>query len=295
MDLFSVIRGGLPPLRLEKNFSLAEHTTLGCGGVADVAAYPSCGEETAALLRLLDRYGIPRFFLGAGANVLSDDGRFEGVVVLFSRMDRLSFREGRLLAGAGVGGGALLRACKGSGVGGFEPFAGIPMTVGGGIAMNAGVRDGHLGDRVRRVLAADGGKLRILSARDCAFGEKTSVFLGGIAVVCAEFSAEPAPRETIEAREKYYLSARSRLPKGRSMGCTFVNPEGISAGALIEACGLKGTRIGGAVVSERHANFILNEGASARDVARLIAHVKAVVSERTGIVLREEIRRFAFH
>ena len=157
--------------------------------------------------------------------------------------------------------------------------------------MNAGVRERHFSDAVLCVRAVANGKVRLFSARACRFAEKESIFLQGIAVTGVLMRAEPADPARIRRTLAEFSARRAALPKGRSMGCTFVNPPGRPAGALIEACGLKGYRIGGACVSEEHANFIINEGGTAEDVGRLADFVKEEVARKTGVVLREEIRR----
>lgn len=291
MELFTRLKERFPRLECECNFRFARHTTIGCGGIAAVAAYPSCAEETAELLAWLGRERIPYCFLGAGANVLPSDGVFDGVVVRFCRLNALGADGAEVFSGAGVTGGAFLSFAEHGGIGGFSPFSGIPMTIGGGTAMNAGVRELHFSDVVQRVLCVESGRLRILEREDCAFREKDSLFLHGIAVVGVWMRGKLSHPADIARESCYFRARRSRLPKGRSMGCTFVNPAGISAGELIERCGLKGARRGGAVVSGQHANFILNEGASGSDVAALIAFVKEQVEKQTGIALREEIRR----
>ena len=291
MELFTRLKERFPRLECECNFCFARHTTIGCGGIAAVAAYPSCAEETAELLAWLGRERIPYCFLGAGANVLPSDGAFDGVVVRFCRLNALGADGAEVFSGAGVTGGAFLSFAEHGGIGGFSPFSGIPMTIGGGTAMNAGVRELHFSDVVQRVLCVESGRLRILEREDCAFREKDSLFLRGIAVVGVWMRGKLSHPADIARESCYFRARRSRLPKGRSMGCTFVNPAGISAGELIERCGLKGARRGGAVVSGRHANFILNEGASGSDVAALIEFVKEQVEKQTGIALQEEIRR----
>lgn len=291
MQLYPRLHVKFPALLLQPSFDFARHTTIGCGGTSEVAAYPSSIEEAALLLAYLTCERIPMCFLGAGANVLPSDGNFEGVVVLFRRLNALCADGTEVYAGAGVTGGELLKfACRSS-IGGFSPLSGIPMTVGGGVAMNAGVKDLYFSDLVRRVVCVEAGKLRTLEQNECAFGKKESIFQQGIAVLGVCLQGRYARPADIARESCYYRSKRMHLPKGRSMGCTFVNPDGATAGALIEACGLKGMRIGGAFVSEKHANFICNEGQRARDVAALIEYIKKTVEERTGIVLREEIRR----
>ena len=291
MQLFTRLKGRFPALRLEKEFNFSHHTTIGCGGTAAVAAYPDSLEESACLIAYLIRERIPMCLLGAGANVLPSEGYFEGVVVLFRLLNALYADGAEVYAGAGVTGGSLLRfACR-NGIGGFSPFSGIPMTVGGGVAMNAGVGDLHFSDIVRRVVCVERGRLCILDTAACAFGEKSSIFLQGIAVLGVYLRGRYAELSSIVQESCYYRTLRARLPKERSMGCVFVNPPGESAGRLIEACGLKGKRIGGAVVSVLHANFICNEGGTSGDIAALISLIKETVLRRTGIKLREEIRR----
>lgn len=282
-----------PKLQLEHNFSFARHTTIGCGGIAAVCAYPEDSAEAAELFGYLLRQRIPHCILGAGANVLPPDGFYEGVVVRFTKMRTLTADGALFQAGAGVTGGALCRFARERSFSGFEPFTGIPMTLGGGVTMNAGVRGGHFSDVVVRVTGIENGKIKIFSQKDCKFFEKESIFQSGIAVTEIFLKGEPAPRQTIEERTAFYRARRQHLPKGRSMGCTFVNPEGLSAGKLIEECGLKGLRIGGAKVSEAHANFIINEGGTSKDVDRLIELIRQRVTEKTGVSLREEIRRLA--
>ena len=291
MEIYARLRGRFPLLALEAPFAFSRHTTIGTGGTCAVAASPVSERSCAELVRFLQEEGIPHVFLGVGANVLPREGWYEGVAVRFCRMKRLTARGTRVYAGAGVTGGALLSFCEQQGIGGFSAFSGIPMSVGGGVAMNAGVRERHFSDVVRAVLTVQSGKMRILRAEECRFSEKSSVFLRGLPVLGAFLEGVAcSPREI--ARESCYFRTRRRvLPKGRSMGCVFVNPKGVSAGALIEQCGLKGMRCGGAVVSDRHANFILSENGRAADVAALIEQSRTIVQKKTGILLREEIRR----
>ena len=157
--------------------------------------------------------------------------------------------------------------------------------------MNAGVADRHFSDVIERVVCVRGGEAYHFTRSQCAFGDKDSIFLKGFAVTGVYFRAEPSSTAEIAQKTAYYRARRAHLPGGRSMGCTFVNPKGLSAGKLIEDCGLKGLRVGGAVVSEEHANFIINRGATSREINELIQTVKDTVQYTTGILLREEIRR----
>jgi len=294
VGVFATVQERFPNLSVEQNFSFAAHTTIGCGGEAEAAVSLNSIEECAALLPFLHERGIPHCYLGAGANVLPYDGVYHGVVVRFCGM-RLLAREGNtVFAEAGVTGGELLRYAAGQHLSAFEHFTGIPMTVGGGVAMNAGISAGHFSDLVEKVVAFDGRAVRRFSAAECEFREKQSVFLEGIAVLGVYLRARESFPEQIAQNLCYYRNKRAHLPKGKSMGCTFVNPTGISAGKLIEDCGLKGKRIGNAFVSEKHANFIINCGNCAQDIALLVEEIKNTVYKKTGILLREEIRRIGY-
>lgn len=291
MDILRLLREGLPSIDTERDFCFAQHTTIGSGGVAAAALYPKNIEEAAHCLAFLNDNQIPYCFLGAGANVLPRDGKFEGAVIRFQRMNCLYAGADYLYAGAGVTGGALLAYAQARCITGFEPFAGIPTTVGGGVAMNAGIAAAHFSDLVLSVVACDKGIIKTISRKDCRFSLKSSLFLEGIAVLGVYFKAQQALQAEIKANTAYYLEKRRHLPKGRSMGCTFVNPEGCSAGELIDRCGLKGTRVGQAYISNKHANFIINEGACSLEISELIDMVKEEVFKQTGILLKEEIRR----
>ncbi len=291
---FTQLSEKFPSLELERNFSFARHTTIGCGGYAAVCAYPGSSGEAAELLCYLQRERIPYCILGAGANVLPGSGRFEGVVVRFTKLNTLTADGTLLYAGAGVTGGALCRFARRHCLTGFEAFTGIPMTLGGGVTMNAGVQGRHFSDVVERVTAVEKGKIKIFSQKDCNFSEKSSIFQSGIAVTELVLRGETALQTVIGERTDFFRQRRGHLPKGRSMGCTFVNPKGGSAGKLIEECGLKGCKRGGAKISEMHANFIVNEGGTAEDVAQLIEIARKTVESKTGIRLREEIRRIAW-
>lgn len=288
--LFQRLKETFPQIPTEENFSFARHTTIGCGG-AGVACSPEREEDVLGLLSFLEREHIPYCFLGAGANVLPPDGAYGGVVIRFCRLNRLTRCGSEITAGAGATGGALLKFARGNLLGGLEPFTGIPMSVGGATVMNAGVPARHFADVVREVTAVVDGEISRFSNTDCRFSTKSSLFSQGYAVLSVKLVATPSTEGNILRETCYYRNRRLHLPKGRSMGCVFVNPEGDSAGRLVDACGLKGTRMGGAVVSSEHGNFILNEGGSSEDVARLIDFVKAEVLRKSGVSLREEIRR----
>lgn len=291
MDDLSLLQQAFPEIETELDFPFARHTTIGSGGIAAMAISPPNAERAAECIDFLEKNQIPHCYLGAGANVLPQDGRFEGVVVRFNRMKELRLVDDLIYASAGVTGGELLAFARAHSITGFEAFTGIPMTVGGAVSMNAGVAQRHMGDLVVNVVAHEKGATKKYSREECCFSLKNSIFLNGVAVLGAILRAELSDPRHIEEQVKFYSERRKHLPKGRSMGCTFVNPDGISAGELIERCGLKGLQIGLARVSEEHANFIINEGSVSDDIAKLIDKVKNEVLKNTGILLREEIRR----
>ncbi len=196
-----------------------------------------------------------------------------------------------MIAQAGVTGGALLRTLRSFEIGGFEPFTGIPMSIGGAVAMNAGISCRHMSDVVEYADAAIEGDLVRLSRQECAFTLKDSLFLHSATVLGVGLKGVVSDIARILSETECYRARRAHLPKGRSMGCVFVNPDGRSAGKLIDECGLKGLRVGGAYISELHANFIINDGGTSTEVARLIEIIKQKVLEKRGILLREEIQR----
>lgn len=277
-------------MRCDEYFSLSAHTTIGVGGHA-VALYPCGGEQLSSLLRVLNERKTEYYILGAGSNVLPRDGDYPGIIVSTSAIKGIARGRGFLNVGAGEKISALLRYCGVNGLNCCAYMAGIPASVGGSIYMNAGVSGGHIGDAVKSVTYADLSGVHTVQACDCAFAYKDSAFrhMSACAIVSAELYAETSS-SAIEETERY-KSARANLPKGKSMGCVFKNPAGASAGRIIDECGLKGLAEGGAIVSEEHANFIINRaGASSKDIKTLIGRVKRAVFLKTGIALEEEIK-----
>ena len=274
----------------ETPFDFAKRSTIGCGGTARYAFRPKTEAEAFALFRQLQSDRLAYFPMGNLSNVLPPDGETETIVVDMKALRGVSSDKG-VYVQAGVTSGLLLQYCLAQGKGGAEFLAGIPCTLGGAIYMNAGVDGGHLSDIVANVTVVEDGKVNILSSTDCAFGYKTSRFMqtGGV-IIGARLRLKDYAQTDIRENIKRFVGKRAHLPKGKSMGCIFKNPDGISAGALIEKSGLKGFSMGRAKVSERHANFIINQGATATEIRALIAWIKEKVHETQGIALQEEIR-----
>lgn len=278
----------LADIPYEAPFSFRKNTTVGVGGDAPLCLYPRSSTELVLTLR--ETEGIPRLLLGRGSNVLPSDRGFGGVVIKTDRARSMRMEGGVLYAECGVSVSAFLRFAAERGRGGLAFLAGIPASMGGVVFMNAGAGGRYIGELVESVRVYEEGEVRLLSTEDCRFAYKETRFMhqGSIVLeVAARTTADKYASEKIcEA-----LAARSRLPKERSMGCVFRNPPGAFAGALIEQAGLKGANIGGAQVSAKHANFIVNRGgATAEDFRALIAAVKEKVFSETGIKLVEEIR-----
>ena len=278
-------------VHLDRDVPLAQYTTFRIGGPARYLSFPSTVEELAALLTWAEEEGLPSFLLGGGSNVLVGDGGFPGLVVVTQGLMDVETRRDRLRARGGVFLSILASWAMKAGLSGLEPLAGIPGTLGGALLMNAGAYGRSLGDVVEEVEILVDGKVEVVSSRDLEWGYRWSS-LKGQTVVGATLRLVPGDGDKIRREMVKYMRLRRQkqpldLP---SAGSIFKNPPGYKAGRLIEDAGLKGFRIGDAVVSPLHANFIVNVGeARARDVRSLIELIKERVKERFSILLEEEV------
>ena len=277
----------------EENFDLSKHSSIGIGCKAEIAFCPQSVTECVSLLQKLQFDGAVYCILGNLTNVLPPDEPIEKVIILTKNLNGIKSVESGVFAYAGVKSGTLLRFCKQNEYSGVEFLQGVPCTLGGALFMNAGVRGRYMNEVVDEVLVYREGEICTLSNAECQYAYKQSVFMRNKDVILgARLRLKKATAEEITAKERAYACKRAHLPKGKSMGCVFKNPQGYIAGELIEKCGFKGRREGGAIVAQEHANFILNEkGATARDVQRLIDEIKHAVFEEFGVILEEEIRR----
>ncbi|MBV6475542.1 MAG: UDP-N-acetylmuramate dehydrogenase [Rhodocyclaceae bacterium] len=282
---------------LRFNEPMARHVTWRAGGAAARAYVPADLDDLAAFLRAT-RIDEPLLFVGLGSNLLVRDGGFAGTVVfLHAVLGRLTFADGLVYAEAGVAGPKLARFAANRGLAGAEFLAGIPGTVGGALAMNAGCYGGETWAIVERVLMLDRhGVLRERSAEDFEIGYRhVGLRAASDEVFAAAWFRLPAgdgaaSRERIRALlEKRIASQPLQLPNA---GSVFRNPSDDHAARLIEAAGLKGMQIGGARVSERHANFIVNaeRRATAADIEALIGKVQESVRTKFGVELVREVR-----
>lgn len=275
----------------EENYDLARRSTIGAGGTAKLAFFPNTAEELVRLLDGLQNYGISYTVLGNLSNVLPRDGESKTVYILTQNLKGIE--DGKnLFAYAGTSSAAFLRACEARGKSGGEFLTGIPCTIGGAAFMNAGVSGRYLSEIVESVLYYNEGEILCLPLSECNYAYKQSRFMQGKgAILGVNFRLVDSDVQTIRRERAFFMERRKHLPKGKSMGCIFKNPENGIAGKLIENAGLKGMRKGGAVVAEEHANFIINDRkATANEIKSLIALMKNAVYTQYKISLEEEIR-----
>ncbi len=271
-------------------FSFSEHTTYGCGGFAEEAYFPTDAAKTAFIYDKLTSDNKKIYIIGNGSNILAADGIINGAVISTKRLIGIKkTAQDGVFCRSGTTVTALLHFCVTHGLSGLEFLAGIPATVGGLVLMNGGAGGKFIGGRVSAVKFYDG-KLRTFSNNDCNFDYKYSIMrdINGIITGCC-LNLDRSDSETVKDNIDLFLKKRSIQPKGKSCGCVFKNPDGLSAGKLIEAAGLKGLKLGCAQVSAQHANFIINTGDKSSDVYALIAEVKSRVFKRAKIRLEEEV------
>lgn len=279
---------------------LKNHTTFRIGGPARFFIEPSDPQDLKLLLGFAKKYNLPVFIIGSGSNLLVNDKGINGVVIRLGApyFNRLSCKGSYLNAGSGVPLGKVIFFAREHGLSGAEFLAGIPGTVGGALAMNAGTVSRKTGarsiqDLVKEVTVMDySGNIMTLQKKDIKFGYRKSS-LSKYIILGANIKLAKADRGKITQRIKEYMGYRksSQDLSRPSAGCVFKNPAGDSAGRLIDLCGLKGKRVGCACVSLKHANFILNLGRGrAADVIKLMKFVSRKVSAKFNISLTPEIR-----
>ncbi len=299
-ESISILAGGLRGV-LRGEEPMRKHTSWRVGGPAERAYLPADLDDLCAFLSGLPAEE-PVYAVGLGSNLLVRDRGLRGTVVFMHqglkglRLDEGSQGRSLIYAEAGVACPKVARFAANHGFEGAEFLAGIPGTVGGALAMNAGCYGSETWDVVKRVLTVDhGGQIRVrrpgdfeIAYRQCQ--RKANGHREWFAA--AWLQLRPGEGEAARERIKALLTRRiaSQPLQQPNAGSVFRNPPGDHAGRLIESCGLKGYAIGGAQVSTKHANFIVNSGtASAADIEHLIAHVQATVAERTGIRLLREV------
>lgn len=272
---------------------LWRHTTWRIGGPADVMLLPADISDIPVAVELAREMGYPVTVLGNGSNVLVADAGIRGLVIKTGGCLTGCKVEGtRAIAEAGALLPRLLRITARAGLGGLEGLAGIPGTVGGAVVGNAGARGTEMGNLVYSLMVLDGsGQIRNLQGREISFGYRSSDLEGIVIKVALELYPEDPVAVSQKIRQNLSLRRQTQPLGEKCAGSVFKNPPGRAAGYLIEKIGAKGWRRGGAVVSEKHANFIINTGgATAEDVLELMAEIRHKVLEAFGVLLEPEVK-----
>ncbi|MFA5602725.1 MAG: UDP-N-acetylmuramate dehydrogenase [Bacilli bacterium] len=277
-----------------ENKLLKDYTTYRVGGVARVIIYPKSKDKLIELLKLINQYELDYKVLGNGSNVIFSDKLYDDVIIKLDELNELVINNNKMRVGAGYSLVKLAMKLSRLGYKGLEFATGIPGSVGGSIFMNAGAYNSDMANVVKEVLVITPAlKIKKLTNKNLKFSYRDSFLKRNPNYICIEVSFELEKgnvkdiMELIEDRKRRRLE--SQPLEYPSAGSVFRNPEGNYAGHLIEECGLKGKKIGGAVVSKKHANFIVNEGnATGEDIKKLIYLVKYKVKDKYNIELHVE-------
>ncbi len=273
---------------------MAPYTSLKVGGPADLLLFPESEADLAWLMPVLTKYALPIFVLGSGSNLLVRDGGIAGAVIHLRSLNQIKqIGPNHLFAESGVSYPKLALFAMHHGLSGLEFASGIPGSVGGAVAMNAGIPNYETAQILTSVRLMDAlGNVEDFSAQDLDFSYRKTTLPQAL-ILSTRFRLSSAPKRLIEAKMKYLLKQRqsSQPLQKPNCGSVFKNPPGQHAGALIEAAGLKGFSIGDAQISERHGNFMLNHGAAtATDCLALITKMQERVAQQTGITLQLEVK-----
>jgi UDP-N-acetylmuramate dehydrogenase len=281
-------------VKVDEGVELARHTTLGTGGPARAFARPESEREVEELLRWALERDLAVATVGLGSNLLvADDGVDALVLKLGGALASVEIDGETVRAGGGAANAVALHRARAAGLGGFEFACAIPGTIGGGVWMNGGAYGGDFAQVLARVRVATAEGSEWLTPAQLGLSYRHSDLRHGQVVVAAELRLEPLAPDAIKARVRE-LNARRKAAQPtnrRTFGSVFKNPEHeLSAGRMLEACGLKGYRIGGAQISPKHANFIENaDGARSADALALMAEARRRAFERYGVELRHEV------
>ena len=281
-------------MNVEEGVALSRFTTVGIGGPARAFARPEALPELEKALAWAAERELPVATIGLGSNLLVADDGFDGLVLkLAGELASAEIDGERLVAGGGAANAVCLHRARAAGLGGFEFACAIPGTVGGGVWMNAGAYGSDWAAILERALVVDEGGSRWLDPSELGLTYRHSDLRHGQVVARAEFRLAPRPEEEIRAKvaELQALRKAAQPTNKRTFGSVFQNPEHeLTAGRMLEACGMKGHRVGGAQISPRHANFIENaDGARAEDAIALMAEARRRASEQFGVALRHEV------
>lgn len=273
---------------------LAPRTWFGIGGPAKYLIEPDSVEQLAEVVKRCRDNDVPMYVLGSGSNLLVDDAGVDGAVIHLSagRFGEVCFAAPGVACGAGADVSKLVLRCVREGLSGLECLTGIPGSVGGCVKMNAGGAFGDVGNVVESVrVMTDDGEIFTRCRDDLAFAYRSTNITSRF-ILRAEFRLfEDDPQRILKQVKQSWIYKKNTQPLGHgNAGCVFKNPRGLSAGALIDRAGLKGRRVGGVYVSQKHGNFILAEpGAKASDVLKLINVIRETVYKKSEVYLELEI------
>lgn len=279
---------------IEKNVLLSAFTTWKVGGPARYFTIANTYSELKSVMDFAAANELQIFILGKGSNILVSDKGFSGLVIrLGIEFQKTNFVDNGVTAGAGVRLYSLAREAAKKGLSGLEWSIGIPGTVGGAVKTNAGAQNEDISKIFKRLTIVDyRGKLEVLNRKEIQFDYRkcTLPFQGVILEVDLKL-CHGSPEVIQRRMSRFFEERKDKQPLGcATAGSVFKNPKGYFAGKLIEECGLKGLRIGGAMVSTKHANFIINiGGAKADDILKLMVKIKQEVYEKTGVLLEPEV------
>lgn len=283
----------------KKNIKIDEfmknHTSFKVGGVADILVIPETIDEVVKIIKLCKEDHVPHYIMGFGSNLLVRDGGIRGVVIKLEKLNSISVQGEKLRVQCGASFARASREALNASLTGLEFACGIPGTIGGAIAMNAGAYGGEVKDVIEEAVVIDNdGNLLHLNKEQLELGYRTSAVLkhGYVAVECT-FKLEKGNYKEIKDNVDTLMKKRSEKQplEYPSAGSTFKRPTGHFAGKLIEDSGLKGFSLGGAEVSEKHSGFIINKNnATSEEILSLINHVQETVNEKFGVKLETEVR-----
>lgn len=296
-DFYNALKDVLTEDKVLADEPMKNHTTFRVGGAADYYTVPESKEEVRDIIRLCRQWDVPFYIIGNGSNLLVSDKGYRGVMIqVYRDMSEITVEGHTVRAQAGALLSSIAARALSAGLTGFEFAAGIPGTLGGACVMNAGAYGGEMKDVLRyvTVLTEDGAFLT-LHRDELELGYRTSVIARkGYIALEAEIELKEGSKDEIKARmdelkEKRVTKQPLEYP---SAGSTFKRPEGYFAGKLIEDAGLRGFRVGGAQVSEKHCGFVINRGsATAADIMALITEVADRVERQTGVRMEPEVKR----
>ena len=274
---------------------MKNHTYFKVGGPADILVTPEDVKEIQAVIKICKDNGVNYFLIGNGSNLLVKDGGIRGVVIKLTKIDKIEVEGNKIIASSGATLFDVAQVALGCSLKGMEFASGIPGSIGGAAAMNAGAYDGEMSMVMESMVAIDNnGELLTLTNGEMELSYRSSaIFKHGYTVVSVTLNLQVGDVEVIKARMDTLAKKRSdKQPlEYPSAGSTFKRPEGYFAGKLIEDCGLKGIYVGDAQVSEKHSGFIINKkNASAKDILDLILLVQNEVEKKFGVQLHPEVK-----